>query len=156
MMKIFLVFGIMLSFFVADYAFASNKPEDHNQAWNQLHGQRARISDRSCLDCHTQRLECIACHEAVKPRSHNMSWTLQVHGQESRRNRGSCVTCHTEDSCVSCHQVSRPVSHSRQGWADTHCATSCQIGVRTWSRTINRNCIVCHKAAPSVNHPQPQ
>jgi hypothetical protein len=151
--KVILVF-IAMSVFLTAFALASNKPDDHNQAWGQLHGQKARVSDRQCLDCHVERLECIACHEDVRPRSHNTTWSLKTHGQESRRSRNSCTMCHTEDSCIDCHQTSVPMSHRVPNYRDVHC-NSCMIGVRTWSRTVNRDCIVCHKGPPSVGSHRP-
>ncbi len=171
MKKSLLILFIILCAGFTAFAIESSKPDTHTNAWSVMHGKQARVNDKECLTCHTDRLECIQCHEDVKPRSHNATWTMKTHGMESRWNSNSCRTCHTEDFCTECHETSVPVSHKPygfgpstwgtnpgQGGANSHCITSCQApinlgsGIAKWNSTMSKDCMLCHKTRPA-NHP---
>ncbi len=141
---------------VSSMAVESGKPADHNTAWVQLHGKAAKADESGCLSCHTERLECIACHEDMAPRSHNSAWAQKNHGLESRWNRNSCKTCHREDFCTECHETALPLSHSRAGFGTAgapgfHCNTSCQLPYGSWRNTPAKNCLVCHGTRPILS-----
>lgn len=163
MKKILLIAFIVLCAGFTAFAIESTKPDSHNESWTVLHGKQARVSDAECLTCHTDKLECIQCHEDTKPRSHNASWTVKGHGMESRWNRNTCKTCHTEDFCVECHETAIPISHNAKGFlgastthdGSAHCAKSCQVGTVRWSDTRAKDCLVCHKSRPSAVHSGP-
>ena len=159
---LFFIAFIMLCLGFAAFAIESSKPDTHTGAWGVTHGKQARVNDKECLTCHADRLECIQCHEDVKPRSHTATWTMKGHGMEGRWNKNSCKTCHQEEFCTDCHEVSIPVSHKVRGfgpstWASStetagrtsHCSTSCQILSGTkWSNAVKKDCLVCHKSRP--------
>lgn len=144
---------------ISAYAYEASKPDSHNTAWLDLHGKQAAISDADCIACHTERLNCIACHEDVPPRSHNGSWVNKTHGMQARWDSQGCKTCHTEDSCSSCHDRAVPVNHNRAGFgkegnAGFHCLTSCQLPSGMWKNTLSQNCVVCHQTRPIKSNGQ--
>ena len=94
---------------------AVGKPDTHNGAWLETHGQAARVDEESCLQCHTGRTSCIQCHQDTQPRSHTPSWVKRGHALEARWSRETCLACHNDDSCIACHQSTPPSSH-RPGW----------------------------------------
>lgn len=158
MKKTILIFTIaVLSITAAAYAFQTSKPEDHTAAWvDALHGKQANVNSADCYVCHTDRLECITCHEDTKPRDHTVSWTNKTHGMEARWNRDRCATCHQEDSCISCHESVIPNSHNRSNFNNppgAHCNTSCQQNaVGNWRNSISKDCLVCHTRKPLPTH----
>lgn len=136
------------------FAFSTSKPETHNSAWMDLHGKQANINSQECYDCHTDKLECITCHEDTKPRNHTLSWTNKLHGLEVKWGRSNCKTCHTEDSCISCHESTKPANHTSH-YVDVHCNVGCQQPIGVWENTISKDCLVCHRAKPTPEHPKP-
>lgn len=145
---------------ISVYAYDNAKPDTHNTAWLELHGKQAAVDDSLCISCHTDRLACIACHEDVRPRSHNNSWVKKGHGLQSRWDPTGCKTCHTEDSCSSCHETSVPMNHNRAGFgtansAGFHCYSGCQLPSGSWRNTVSQNCVVCHKSRPMRKSGQP-
>lgn len=153
MKKILILVCLALFAGFSVYAVDSTKPESHNAAWERGHGKAAKVNEEECYACHDERLECIACHEDVAPRSHNGAWVNKNHGLESRWNRTDCAVCHKEDFCYACHETAVPRSHARAGFGTTggaafHCSTSCQLPYGNWKNTPAKNCIVCHKTRP--------
>ena len=126
---------------------AVGKPDTHNGAWLETHGQAARVDEESCLQCHTGRTSCIQCHQDTQPRSHTPSWVKRGHALEARWSRETCLACHNDDSCIACHQSTPPSSH-RPGWGTAvtgvpggeHCA-SCHYPLS------DTTCFTCHKVA---------
>jgi len=168
MRKILLSVFIVLCAGFAALAIESSKPDTHTNAWGVMHGKQARVKDKECVVCHTDRLECIQCHEDVKPRNHTATWTAKSHGLESRWNKNSCQTCHQEEFCSECHETALPMSHKVHGYGPSswvtlplqqtnpasHCMTSCQVPIgRNWNNIPNKNCLLCHRTNPSpANH----
>ncbi len=160
-MKKILIFAGLIVFAMAAASFAvdNTKPETHNSLWTMKHGDAANANIEDCLTCHEERLECIACHEDVKPRNHTLTWTNKVHGMESRLNRMDCSTCHQQDFCVECHETAVPLSHSRAGFADGvgstaswHCQTGCYLTTGApWQSAAQKNCITCHQTRPMLD-----
>jgi hypothetical protein len=148
-MKKTFIFAALLLFVVVTsvYAYDTNKPETHDANWISLHGEASVSDPDSCSECHTDRVECITCHQEVAPRSHNASWKRKVHAFKARWDRESCLTCHKEDSCVECHNSTPPISH-RPGWGGTedtqnrHCG-SCHFPIEDTS------CYTCHETSHS-------
>lgn len=140
---LFLLFAV----FTAAYAYQSNKPETHTADWMKLHGQASVSDSESCKDCHTDRVECITCHQEVAPRSHNGSWKRLTHAYKARWDRESCLVCHKEDSCTECHKSTPPITH-RPGWGgegdsqNRHCG-SCHYPVQ------ETTCGTCHETSHS-------
>jgi len=106
-------------------------PPDHQAGWKREHGRQARITDSSCLPCHTVS-DCQECHEggmllelterpgslqtpfgpelegtrglSVK-RVHGLNYRF-LHSLEARGKRSDCVQCHelsVGDFCADCH-----------------------------------------------------
>lgn len=153
---IILSISLMLLGVLSLHAADGEKPDDHNTAWIALHGKAAKADETGCLMCHTERIECIGCHEDMAPRSHSIAWVQKNHGLESRWNRNSCAVCHKEDFCSECHETAMPLSHLRAGFATVgspsfHCTTSCQLPFGSWSNTPSKNCLTCHKTRPILN-----
>ncbi|WP_265821391.1 hypothetical protein [Geovibrio ferrireducens] len=149
--KITVLSMVMAMLLVAVYAFAveSNKPSSHDISWMDRHGSASKVNKQECLQCHTDQVSCIQCHQEVSPRNHTPSWTKKGHGLEARWDRSSCTTCHKEDSCIECHSVTPPSSH-RPGWGGSgaslqrHC-NNCHYPVQ------QTTCNVCHKTAHAPN-----
>jgi len=137
----------MLITFATVMAYESNKPETHTSDWIQLHGAASKANPEECKDCHTDRVECITCHQEVKPRSHNASWKRKLHALKAKWDRDTCMTCHKEDSCVECHKSTPPFTH-RPGWGGTedsqnrHCG-SCHYPIQ------ETTCYTCHETSHS-------
>jgi hypothetical protein len=93
---------------------------------------------RDCGTCH-ERPACTACHQTMKPRSHNGFFRMRGHGLKATMDRKSCTTCHAESSCVQCHSQTKPMNH-RGAWETTHGRTI--PGGLTGSMG---NCALCHK-----------
>jgi len=146
--KIITAFTVM---FIALCAFAveSSKPSTHDMSWMARHGKASRVNIKECMDCHTDRVSCIKCHQEVEPRNHTPSWVKKGHGLEARWERKSCETCHREDSCMECHDSTPPASH-RPGWGGSgsslnrHC-NGCHYPVQ------ETTCFTCHKSAHAPN-----
>jgi hypothetical protein len=149
-----LIIFMLAVFSVIAYAMESTKPDDHTNAWETLHGKRAAADSSECYSCHTERLECIICHEDTKPRSHTMTWVNKSHGLEARWDRGNCGVCHTEDSCISCHDSTMPANH-RPNFRNVHCQVSCQQPVGRWKNTVAKDCVTCHRRKPLPTHVSP-
>jgi hypothetical protein len=131
---------------LAALAVDSNKPASHDLSWVKRHGAASRVNLKECLECHTDRVSCIRCHQETPPRSHTPTWTKKGHGLEARWDRSACSACHTEDSCIECHTNTPPSSH-RPGWRDPinrHCG-SCHYPVQ------ETTCFTCHKRAHAPN-----
>ena len=120
-------------------------PQDHQQAWERLHGEAARdpIRGGRCFRCH-ERTSCDTCHQTQKPSDHvGASWREFGHGAESQLDRSRCATCHRSDSCMTCHKDSEPRSHNA-AWgspSDRHCL-ECHVP----GGGMSQNCSVCHGA----------
>jgi hypothetical protein len=153
MKKLSIIFTGLLLMAGAVYAVESGtKPADHTSAWTEeLHGKKANANVAECYTCHTERLECITCHEDTKPRSHTVSWTNRVHGLKARFAKDECKSCHTEDSCISCHDTMKPARHDRLA-NGAHCSISCQAPVGQWKNTVSKDCITCHRKKPLPTH----
>ena len=137
--------------FISALAFAvdSNKPSTHDTTWLSRHGKASKVNLNECLECHTDQVSCIRCHEEVAPRNHTSSWTRRGHGLEARWDRRTCQTCHKEDSCIECHTSTPPADH-RPGWGGSgssrniHCS-GCHYPVQ------DTTCFTCHKQAHAPN-----
>lgn len=130
-------------------AYETDKPEDHTSTWMQLHGQVSQADPAYCTDCHTNKVDCLACHEVLKPRNHNGTWKRKAHGLKARWDRTNCLVCHQEDFCIECHTSTPPFSH-RPGWGglddsqNRHCG-SCHYPVQ------ETTCGTCHETAHAPN-----
>ncbi len=159
MRKILIFVGLIVISTVAVVSAVDNsKPETHNTQWINNHGQASKVNiEENCLVCHEERLDCIACHEDVKPRTHTLSWTQKGHGIQSRWNQESCQTCHRTDFCVECHETSVPLNHNRADFlagpgATWHCLTGCALQTGApWQSTTAKNCITCHQTRPILS-----
>ena len=141
-LKVTLILGMLVLFACVSLAVDSNKPSSHDTSWLKRHGQASKTNPEQCTACHTNKTDCIRCHEEVTPRNHTPSWIKRGHGLEARWNRDSCTTCHKEDSCIECHQSTAPSSH-RPGWREPlnrHC-NSCHYPIQ------DNICFTCHKSA---------
>jgi hypothetical protein len=143
-----ILIGLFILFSVATVAFAveSDKPSSHDTSWIKRHGNASKLNEQECLDCHTDRVSCIKCHNEVAPRNHTAGWIKKGHGLEARWDRNSCQACHREDSCIECHTQTPPASH-RPGWREPlnrHCG-SCHYPIQ------ETTCFTCHKAAHAPN-----
>lgn len=131
------------------FAVESSKPSSHDISWVHRHGPASKAHIDECVQCHTDKVSCIQCHQEVAPRNHTPAWTQKGHGLEARWDRSSCTACHKEDSCIECHLNTRPSSH-RPGWGgsgstlNTHCG-GCHYPVK------DATCFVCHKTAHAPN-----
>ena len=132
--------ALLLCGSLAAHAVESNKPSSHDTTWLHNHGPASKVKLDDCLECHTDKISCIQCHQEVAPRNHTPAWTRKGHGLEARWDRSSCLACHKEDSCTECHQNTPPASH-RSGWSSKHC-TNCHKPLQESS------CFVCHKSTP--------
>jgi hypothetical protein len=127
-------------------AIDSNKPSSHDLSWVARHGAASKVNLAECLECHTDRVSCIRCHQETEPRSHTPTWVKKGHGLEARWDRTACKACHTEDSCIECHENTPPSDH-RPGWREPlnrHC-NSCHYPVQ------DTTCFTCHKRAHAPN-----
>lgn len=143
-----IIIGLIMIFAVAMIAMAvpSDKPNSHDASWIQRHGQASKLNMDECLQCHTDRVACIKCHEEVAPRSHTPGWVKKGHGLEARWDRAKCAACHKEDSCIECHTQTPPASH-RPGWRaplNRHCG-NCHYPIQ------ETTCFTCHKSAHAPN-----
>lgn len=140
---------IILAFSLTAYAVSSNKPESHDLSWMKRHGVASKANLSECMECHTERVSCIKCHQEVEPRSHTKGWVKKGHGLEARWDRNKCAACHTEDSCTECHTQTPPSTH-RPGWGgkgqsvNRHCA-GCHYPVQ------QTGCFTCHKVVHTSN-----
>ena len=159
MKKLLILMITLMATALTVYAVDSTKPEDHGANWvDVMHGKKAKRDSAECYTCHTEKLECITCHEDSKPRSHNLTWTNKTHGMEARWKRDTCATCHTEDTCIACHETTSPSSHRggfRNGGTEAHCERSCTLPVGRWKNTPSKDCIVCHPKKPLATHAGP-
>lgn len=104
-------------------------PATHAPGWEREHGLQARITDTSCLPCHSVD-QCQQCHEGallaewdngvvqntfapelqgdaglVVKRVHHLNYRF-LHALEARGKSSYCATCHEVDSgdfCADCH-----------------------------------------------------
>ena len=106
-------------------------PASHQPGWKKEHGRQARITDRSCLPCHTVG-DCQECHEGtwlaeladlspsrqtsfapelegsrgmVLERVHGLNYRF-LHGLEARGKQSECIVCHDLETgffCAECH-----------------------------------------------------
>lgn len=130
----------VLSASLTVFAVESNKPSSHDISWLRRHGPASKVKIGECLECHTDKVSCIQCHQEIAPRNHTPAWTRKGHGLEARWDRSSCLACHKDDSCNECHQSTPPASH-RSGWSSGHCV-GCHAPVQ------DSSCFVCHKSTP--------
>jgi hypothetical protein len=143
------IVALLFTFFIVITAAAvdSNKPSTHDTTWMERHGKASEVNIKECMECHTDRVSCIKCHEEVKPRNHTPGWTKKGHGLEARWDRETCSTCHKEDSCIQCHSTTPPLSH-KPGWREPlnrHCNSACHYPVQ------ETTCYTCHKSAHAPN-----
>jgi len=116
-------------------------PANHTLAFRTDHATEARLAARQCARCHTEmsgspRAACDECHQVMRPRSHNISWTEFDHGPQAAVDAQPCATCHAGGFCVACH--SRPPrSHFPLGdFARGGHAALADVNLRS--------CFVCH------------
>ena len=107
-------------------------PDSHVIGWRDDHGRVARLSDDSCVPCHTVS-DCQECHDGallndlatlgaslqtpfaptvgeigdgmVLQRVHGLNFRF-LHALEARGKSSECITCHELDSgdfCAECH-----------------------------------------------------
>lgn len=86
-------------------------PDNHTIAFREDHTREARANPEQCAACHTfmsgaTRDTCDQCHQAMRPRSHTVTWREFEHGPSAAVDQDSCATCHGADFCIACH--SRP------------------------------------------------
>lgn len=122
-------------------------PSTHANAWMETHGRAAaaegdRVVDR-CELCHKET-SCTACHQDMRPRSHDEYWRRRGHAVEAKIDRVNCAVCHRPDYCERCHRETLPASHvgSWGSPVDTHCI-ACHLPLS------DNSCIACHKGTPS-------
>jgi hypothetical protein len=163
--RVIIILNVLLLGLLSISAIAAmgDKPETHDGYWVTRHGKVSAIDESECAACHTDRLDCVRCHEDTKPRDHTSGYVNKGHGMKARWSRNSCTACHTDSSfCDECHEVSEPSSHT-MGWGGNlynrtgdaagrtgrHCVTChtpATIGNSYGSDYITRGCKVCHKA----------
>jgi hypothetical protein len=122
--------------------FASLRPREHDRTnFVSEHKRLARISDASCMNCHTQET-CIDCHngvgltqttrtgkDPVSPRFprveaidrgqgmvlskvHDLNFRF-THGMAATQKKQECQTCHREQVfCTTCHQAGGNVNQN--------------------------------------------
>ncbi len=112
---------------------ASLTPESHAPGWKREHGRQARITDASCIPCHSVD-QCQECHDGAilaewsddsvqttsapesegsdqltVKRMHNLNYRF-LHVLDARGKASACVTCHELDSgdfCADCHNPAK-------------------------------------------------
>jgi len=83
-------------------------PDNHNGAWQRVHGSIARGEGQSCASCHDQTF-CVDCHQRrdeIQTRVHERNFRF-FHSVEARANPRKCGVCHRVDFCSNCHERSR-------------------------------------------------
>ena len=135
---------------ISAFAVESNKPDSHDLSWLRRHGTVSKAKIDECVQCHTDQLSCVKCHQEVAPRSHTPSWVKTGHGLEARWDRSSCTSCHKEDSCTDCHQNTRPSSH-RPGWGGNGVVQGSRHCVSCHYPLQDTTCAMCHKTGHTPN-----
>ncbi len=83
----------------------SIKPQNHYGVdWNHNHSLNARVSDDSCVNCHSTS-QCVKCHvgrDTVFQQNHSRNFRF-YHSIEARFEPHKCDTCHTKNYCMNCH-----------------------------------------------------
>jgi hypothetical protein len=86
--------------------------QTHPLNYNVTHALDAQINQMLCQSCHTDRQECVDCHNAnqVLPHSHVPGFVNPVdgglHAMEAESDLESCISCHAsnaEQICQPCH-----------------------------------------------------
>ncbi len=121
---------------------ATERPENHTQAFRRDHADDARADANACGKCHTvlsgnRRDTCDECHQVMQPQDHVITWREYDHGPEAATDPERCTTCHQADFCVACHQT-RPRSHFP--------ALDFRSGGHGTQAILNmRACVACHQ-----------
>ena len=123
------------------------RPENHEHAWMEVHGQAVRASRGGTVDrcelCH-QESSCTTCHQVMPPTNHTEFWRRRGHPAQAMMDRQNCAVCHRSDFCDRCHRESIPLSHAGSFGSpvNTHCY-SCHLPLQ------DNGCVVCHLGTPS-------
>ncbi len=134
---------VCVSSAIAVAAGQTEKPDDHTDQWQWLHGREYVRDSARCDGCH-EPMSCRTCHLVDYP--HPQDWQGR-HGAEAlaMRFRG-CSLCHRDSFCDPCHGgVTMPHpedylrTHSRGGDVIEACGT-CHLST---------DCDGCHDAHAS-------
>jgi len=76
----------------------------HPDTWVTEHGKKALTTAATCTRCHEQgEHECMTCHSALPPSSHQQDGWLKQHPQTGVGNQSLCKLCHGNNACMACH-----------------------------------------------------
>jgi len=76
----------------------------HPEAWLSQHAKQATVSPANCMTCHKPgHNECVSCHAALAPSSHQASDWKGQHGIVGASQMEFCALCHGQDACNTCH-----------------------------------------------------
>jgi hypothetical protein len=129
------------------------KPDFHTESFRVQHVKEASAPNAKCFVCHlnvepaTQaKLQCIECHQVMRPVSHTARWKDDTHGKYAALDRTTCAMCHNVEYCSSCHNE-LPRSHQPLPLfkAGAH-ATPAMLDQRTCltCHTFQNTCAECH------------
>jgi len=82
------------------------KPKSHTSQWvyRNGHGKTARLNQKECKSCHTDR-DCDACHRGQTPFEVHRPGYRFTHGMDARQRVVNCGYCHdAKYSCTQCHE----------------------------------------------------
>jgi hypothetical protein len=126
------------------------KPPFHTEVFRTNHSAEANEPGAKCFVCHTNvqqsttlratsssaNINCVGCHQVMKPASHSSRWKEDLHGQYASIDRQTCAMCHTADYCIRCHNE-EPSSHEPLALF--------RAGAHARPALLNeRSCLTCH------------
>jgi hypothetical protein len=131
----------------------NQKPDSHTESFRVLHASEASAPNAKCFVCHQNvvpalqtKLQCVECHQVMRPVSHSPQWKENIHGKYAALDRTTCATCHTATYCSTCHNE-LPRSHAPLPMfiAGAH-ATRAMLDQRSCMtcHTFQNTCSTCH------------